>query len=725
VFLNLLLAGGLAAAAAPILVHIAHRRKITPVDWGAMRFLLEMMRRSRKRLFIEQWLLLAIRTAAVGCLALALMRPAIAPRPIEAGGQGVIRHGRVAAVILLDDSASTGAGRGRSSLERMKELALAYIDTLEKGDEVSLVRLSQLGETLADPLLDREAAKDWVRAVEPTGFTSDVPALLETGLVQLSRHFNPSAELVLVTDGGAEGWRLRDRVRWSDLQAKLAPGGDGRGNARPRLIVLKPPRPASLANVAVSELCAERALVPVGRKVGVRARVDHAGGHVAQGMRVQFAVDGRVVTERPLQLEAGGGRDVVFRYAFAEGGSHSVEVRVTGSHDAFALDDRRALSVDVLERVPVLLVEEKRAEGLEGSLGFLQVALDPAGDGSRLFDTDRISVGQLSSRRLHDYRTVVMGELSALDAAAVAALERYVVAGGGLLVGLGRRTDVEHVNRFWARNGDGFLPCPLGELLSPEKAETPGSCSVSHPAFAAFVGPSGEAWKSGEVRRYYAVKREAVDQSELDVLLALESGDPLLLERSRGRGRVVMVTSTLSAAWNDLPARAAYVPLMRGLVAHLASQVRPPRNLRLGGRISHISSSGRPELKGPDGGIIPLEVGSWEGRKAYLSPRLEQSGVYSVRAPGTRSAVHYALALEPAESRLELLEEAAQEKALGRMRPVVLGSAAEVTEVLDPAHRRPAELWRYLLLGAILLLFLESLVTRGQAVRRSASGGAG
>jgi hypothetical protein len=580
-----------------------------------------------------------------------------------------------------------------------------------------------LGETLADPLLDLEAAKDWVRAVEPTGFTSDVPSLLEAGLVQLTRHFNPAAELVLVTDGGAEGWRLRDRVRWSELQTKLAPGGDQGGNARPRLIVLKPPRSASLANVAVGELCAERALVPVGRKVAVRARVDHAGGHVAQGMRVQFAVDGRVVAERPLKLEADSGRDVVFRYAFAEGGSHSVEVRVTGSHDAFPLDDRRALSVDVLERVPVLLVEEKSGEGLEGSLGFLQVALDPAGDGSRLFDVDRISVGDLASRRLHDYRTVVIGEISALDAAAVAALERYVVAGGGLLVGLGGRTDVDHVNRFWARNGDGFLPCPLGELRSPEKAETPGSCNAGHPAFVAFVGPSGEAWKAGEVRRYYAVKRGEVDRAELDVLMALESGAPLIMERSRGRGRVVMLTTTLNPGWNDLPARAAYVPLMRGLVAHLASQVQPPRNLRLGGRISHISASGRPELKGPDGEVVALELGSWEGRKAYVSPRLERAGVYSVRVPGARREVHYALALASAESRLELLDEASETRALGRMRPVLLGSTAEVGKVLDPAHRRPAELWRYFLLTAILLLFLESLVTRGQAVRRAAPGG--
>ena len=58
---NPLLLGGLAAAAAPIVIHIAHRRKAKHVDWGAMKFLLEMLAKSRRRLFIEEWLLLTVR----------------------------------------------------------------------------------------------------------------------------------------------------------------------------------------------------------------------------------------------------------------------------------------------------------------------------------------------------------------------------------------------------------------------------------------------------------------------------------------------------------------------------------------------------------------------------------------------------------------------------------------------------------------------------------------
>ncbi len=722
-FLNIFLAGGLTAVAAPILVHIAHRRKIVPVEWGAMRFLLEMMRRSRSRLFIEQWLLLLIRCALVLCLSLALMRPAVSPRPIAAGGAGVVRHGRVAAVILFDDSASTAAGRGSSSLERMKELALAYIDSLERGDEVSLIRLSQLNEALADPLLDLEAAREWVAAIEPSGASSDVPGLLEEGLIQLTRHFNPAAELVLVTDGGAEGWGWHDRARWAELQGRLSPvAGEGGGEprARPRLVVLRAARPQDMGNLAVLDLRVERSLVPAGREVSIRARIEHTGAHVARGMRMLLKVDGRTVEERGLEIEPGGTRDAAFSHTFRAGGSHSVEVQVNGANDALPGDDRRGLSVDVLERVPVLLVQEGEARDLEGSLGLLHLALDPQGDGSMLFAAKRIQVGQLGRERLLDYRAVVLGDVTALDAAAVTELERYVVGGGGLLVGMGPRVDVDHVNRFWARDGDGFLPCPLGELRAPERAAVPAGCRRGHPAFSAFSGPSGEAWKAGAVRKFYATDRRGVDVAELDVLLSLDSGEPLIVERSRGHGRVVLVTSSLDLSWSDLPSEAAYVPLMRGLVAHLASQVQPPRNLLLGSRISHVGAGGTPVLKAPDGRSSEMEPGAWEGRQAFVSSRLQKAGIYSVASPGRKDVVCYALDIDPAESRLEEFAAEEQAAALARMRPVILGSRAEIAKVLDPSHRRPAELWRIFLASAIVLLFLESAVTRAQAVRRSA-----
>ncbi|HKI18359.1 MAG TPA: BatA domain-containing protein, partial [Isosphaeraceae bacterium] len=64
-FANLPLLYGLAAAAVPLVIHLLNRRKFREVSWAAMQFLLAALRKNRRRIRVEQWLLLAIRTLVV------------------------------------------------------------------------------------------------------------------------------------------------------------------------------------------------------------------------------------------------------------------------------------------------------------------------------------------------------------------------------------------------------------------------------------------------------------------------------------------------------------------------------------------------------------------------------------------------------------------------------------------------------------------------------------
>ena len=68
---------GALAVAIPILIHLLLRRRRKPVMWGAMRFLLEAMRQQRRRLRLEQFLLLAARCLIIALAAMAIARPTI------------------------------------------------------------------------------------------------------------------------------------------------------------------------------------------------------------------------------------------------------------------------------------------------------------------------------------------------------------------------------------------------------------------------------------------------------------------------------------------------------------------------------------------------------------------------------------------------------------------------------------------------------------------------
>ena len=52
---------GLLAVSIPILIHLLARQRRKPVEWAAMRFLIEAFRKHRRRLQLEQIILLAVR----------------------------------------------------------------------------------------------------------------------------------------------------------------------------------------------------------------------------------------------------------------------------------------------------------------------------------------------------------------------------------------------------------------------------------------------------------------------------------------------------------------------------------------------------------------------------------------------------------------------------------------------------------------------------------------
>ena len=64
---------GLAALAIPIIIHLLNRRRYEVIDWGAMRFL-QMSKVTRRRLFLEEILLMLLRMGLIGPAAAGLRR---------------------------------------------------------------------------------------------------------------------------------------------------------------------------------------------------------------------------------------------------------------------------------------------------------------------------------------------------------------------------------------------------------------------------------------------------------------------------------------------------------------------------------------------------------------------------------------------------------------------------------------------------------------------------
>ena len=73
-FFNVMMLTGLAAVAIPPIIHLLNRRRYDVVDWGAMQFL-QVSEVTRRRLLIEELLLMLLRMGLIAALVFAWAGP--------------------------------------------------------------------------------------------------------------------------------------------------------------------------------------------------------------------------------------------------------------------------------------------------------------------------------------------------------------------------------------------------------------------------------------------------------------------------------------------------------------------------------------------------------------------------------------------------------------------------------------------------------------------------
>ena len=246
--------------------------------------------------------------------------------------------------------------------------------------------------------------------------------------------------------------------------------------------------------------------------------------------------------------------------------------------------------------------------------------------------------------------------------------------------------------------------------MTLQEAAESGAAS-RHEALAVFSGGAADMLTRSRFYRYFSVAED--EAADADVLLSYDDGRPFLLERSLGRGRVLLFTSTADRDWTDLPTRIAYVPLVHGLVGYAAPALpggaasagvpaRPDLGAHpgcAGGRQPHHSHPGRQGIaepfRGAGSGVIEAPV------TEYTVP-----GIYRLNAGADTD--YLAVNATRAESDFTKLQ---QPDLQARWQPlsVILEEEAALGEQADGAALPGREMAGILLLSLVAVLMVENV----------------
>jgi hypothetical protein len=711
-FLNAALLAGAAALAIPIIIHLFHKSRFTIVNWGAMHLLESVIRTNRRRIRIEQLILLLIRCVIPVLLALAMARP------VWKGMQTLIGNVPTSTVVALDNSYSMEAGRaGVSNFTLAKNETTRLISDLKRGAELGVVLMGEGGGPLLDaPTYDTARV---TQAIHKTGAgfgTASIPQALDDAAALVERMREPSRQIVVLTDFQHVSFPADERDLLKEKLARL------RRLAVPPMVTFFDVGNEVKDNVAIEGLEFSRLVVGVGQKIQIRALLRNYGPAPYPDLRVLCKTDGKEKAASQIALGPNDKGQVLFTHAFDTPGSHVIEVSVEA--DTLKADNVFLASVPVRDKVPVLLVNgDPSGEPLKGETDFAEIALQPFGAAkvelADLIKTRVIKPEELDASKLAEASVALLANVRRLNDLQLKALEEYVRGGGGLLLFPGNRVDSAWWNAQLYKNGEGLLPAMLGGLLGEANPGGAASSIIAqrfdNAALELFNDPRNGTLADSVVRVWFKLDEASARAAHpaATVLARLETGDPFFVEKSFGEGRVISCATAVDADWSNLPVRAFYLPLLQRLSVYLASTIYPPRNLDVGQPLVAFidpaaDAAKKAALTLPDGHLVEVPVEKKGTRAVVEFARTQQPGIYTLQPPGG-GAIHYVVNASRRESDLAKLSgaeiaEFAREQQVGLVR-----TSAEF-RALEQTRRFGKEMWKPLLWSLLGMMFVEMVV---------------
>lgn len=557
VFLNSPLLWGLGLVSIPLIIHLLFRRSFRRIDWAPMRYLKLTIQRNRRRIQIEQLLLLLMRMALIALLVCMVARPVLNASGI---GRWFGGDSRTSHILVLDDSLSMGlTSNGRAAFDRALELANQAIEDVGGKDRLTLVLSSRPKSPLLREvdLVDRNLATSALQNLHPSEAMTSWASVLRVvdDLIESSTY--PTRAVTIITD-------LR-RVGWEDEVA--APSTWGGDRVRVRIIDIGA---SSARQVSLDRLIQADRMALVGAPVRFEATVRNGSDSLLENWVGTWLIDGRPSEIALPVLAAGETTAVVLTATFQEAGLHHVSLKLPT--DDLAGDNQRWGVVDVNDNARMQLVDgEPSTDPFQSETDFLALALSlPIGE-SKAFHVEVVTDTEWAASTKSDPDLMVLANVATLSATHAEMLRKQVEGGMGLMIFPGDQVDPDSYNRQLFREGSGILPVQLeassDEAVSGLILEENSSSPVD-----ALRQLSAAVLERIKIQKRYQVRLPAPEDPQVRVLARWNDSQssPALIEKSVGRGRVLLWTIAADKSWSEWPTEPSYVLAMREVAKAIA-----------------------------------------------------------------------------------------------------------------------------------------------------------
>ncbi len=707
-FLSPLLAWGMLLGAIPIIIHLLNRRRFRRVEWAPMRYLKLTIQKNRRKIQIEELILLLMRIAALVLLFFYLARPVLNPTGLERWlGSG----GRTSQVVVVDDSMSMGYAAGdASAFQRARETAAASWRPRGRRTGARSPRPRHPAPVLHDiEGARREELTAAALGLPPTATHAAWPAVLE-GVDELLRACTyPTRQVTILTDLRRSGWEggvTSVARRWAEqgVRVRLVDTGDD-----------------ETRNLSLESLLPVDRTVLAGAESRWEALVKNDSPRSLSGAKAILRVNDKPTEVVLPDIPSRSSVRVPLSAHFPGAGLHDISLQLPD--DELPGDNRRWAAVPVKDSLLIRLVDgEPSSEPFGSEVDYLAAPLSVGVGAAEAWRVEVALEADFLSPRRETPDVMVLANVGAPTAEQAEKLGQLVRQGMGLMIFTGAKLDAGMYNDLlYRQQGLRLLPCPMKGLLD-ENIRGLIVEPVRPSPLEKLLELKASALERVAARQIMAVE-EPTDKDQTRVLARWNdpTQSPAIVERVVGDGRVLLWTTTADRAANDWPIEPSFVLAAREAVRGCARPTSLANTVTAGERMRRVVRSSQPianvRLNPPGGGEpraltatpVAEDPGDRAPAVAIEVPDTRQPGLYRISwdegSLGNQQD-GYAANPDPRESALERIA-ATDVKSL--LEPLDVEIASAKTDGARLFSATGHEIWRDLACGLFVLLIVESI----------------
>jgi len=405
--------------------------------------------------------------------------------------------------------------------------------------------------------------------------------------------------------------------------------------------------------------------------------------------------------------------DVPALTAFVKGETASFQVNPPGNTNEgivsvepggdLALDDQLDFVSKGRAKLRILVVNgDPQGFEIRDETLFIRRALAHDAGLGELFDMTEVRQGALTAEQIRAADVVLLANPGPMPTELQTALFEHLKSGGGLMVSAGDVWNSE-------RDGQNFmaqlLAAPFRDSITIQGGdktrrpfETVDADSLRGP-MVELRDEHHADFSNIKVTKYWVL--DVRPGQEVGVLMRLENGAPLLVERTVGKGRTMLLATTLDRDGANLCLQPEFIPWLRSALLYASGK---PAGLFKGWAIAGktiVLPHGRAvEVQAPDGETTQVEAGG------FFTPKIP--GVYKILSDGDLIDL-LAARTDAEESDLTRIKPDALDSILGAGKYVLgSGKAASIDTASVHGRRDISDIFAAVLLTA---LFLEALLS--------------